>query len=98
MVVSAENPGNLQETLGAGLFELLGIVRVYTKQPGKQAAVLPIVGHRGVNVGDLAKIIHSDFYERFKYARIRGPSAKFETGRVGIDHVLQDGDVIQFHT
>jgi ribosome-interacting GTPase 1 len=97
MVVSAENPGDLQETLGARLFELLGIVRVYTKQPGKEAAVLPIVGHRGMNVGDLAKAIHSDFYNRFKYARIRGPSAKFESGRVGIDHILQDGDVVQFH-
>ena len=98
MVVSAENPGDLREELGAKLFELLGIVRVYTKQPGKEAAVAPIVGHRGMNVGDLAKIIHSDFYERFKYARIRGPSAKFESGRVGIDHVLQDGDIVQFHT
>lgn len=98
MVVSAEKPRNLQERLGASLFELLGIIRVYTKQPGKEAAVLPIVGQRGMNVGDLAKIIHSDFYERFKYARIRGPSAKFESGRVGIDHVLQDGDVVQFHT
>jgi len=98
MVVSAENPGDLREKLGAKLFELLGIVRVYTKQPGKPAAVEPIVGHRGMTVGDLAKIIHSDFYERFKYARIRGPSAKFESGRVGIDHVLQDGDIVQFHT
>jgi len=98
MVVSAENPGDLRERLGTKLFDLLGIVRVYTKQPGKDAAVAPIVGHRGMNVGDLAKIIHSDFYERFKYARIKGPSAKFESGRVGIDHVLQDGDIVQFHT
>jgi len=97
-VVSAENPGDLRETLGAKLFDLLGIVRVYTKQPGKKAAVEPIVGHRGMTVGDLAKLIHSDFYDRFKYARIRGPSAKFESGRVGIDHVLADGDVVQFHT
>ncbi|MDP7207703.1 MAG: TGS domain-containing protein, partial [Candidatus Bathyarchaeota archaeon] len=75
-----------------------GIVRIYTKQPGKPSAVLPIVGLRGINVGDLAKIIHSDFYNRFKYARVTGPSAKFEKGRVGIDHVLQDGDIVQFHT
>ncbi len=98
MVVSAEKPGDLGERLGAKLFELLGIVRVYTKQPGKEAAVAPIVGHRGMNVGDLAKLLHSDFYDRFKYARIRGPSVKFESGRVGIDHVLQDGDIVQFHT
>ena len=98
MVVSAENPGELRETLGAKLFDLLGIVRVYTKQPGKKAAVAPIVGRRGMTVGDLAKTIHSDFYERFKYARVTGPSAKFESGRKGIDHALMDGDVVQFHT
>jgi hypothetical protein len=97
MVVSAESPGELRENLGAKLFELLGIVRVYTKQPGKQAAVEPIVGRRGMTVGDLAKLIHSDFYDRFKFARITGPSAKFESGRKGIDHVLLDGDVVQFH-
>jgi ribosome-interacting GTPase 1 len=98
MVISAENPGRLQENLGAKLFDLLGIVRVYTKQPGKQAAVEPIVGRRGMTVGDLAKTIHSDFYERFKYARVTGPSAKFESGRAGIDHALMDGDTVQFHT
>jgi ribosome-interacting GTPase 1 len=98
MVISAESPGELREALGAKLFDLLGIVRVYTKQPGKKAAVAPIVGRRGMTVGDLAKMIHSDFYERFKYARITGPSAKFERGRVGIDHSLLDGDVVQFHT
>ncbi|MBQ03929.1 GTP-binding protein [Candidatus Bathyarchaeota archaeon] len=98
IVVSTKTPGVLRETLGAKLFDLLGIVRIYTKQPGKPSAVLPIVGLRGMNVGDLAKIIHSDFYNRFKYARVTGPSAKFEKGRVGIDHVLQDGDIVQFHT
>jgi len=98
MFVSAENPGGLAKELGQRLFELLGIIRVYTKQPGKKAAVEPIVGRRGMTVGDLAKLIHSDFYERFKYARVRGPSAKFESERVGLDHVLADGDVVQFHT
>jgi len=98
MFVSAENPGSLTKELGQRLFELLRIIRVYTKQPGKKAAVEPIVGRRGMTVGDLAKLIHSDFYERFKYARVRGPSAKFESGRVGLDHVLADGDVVQFHT
>ena len=98
MFVSAENPGSLAKELGQRLFDLLGIVRFYTKQPGKKAAVEPIVGRRGMTVGDLAKLIHSDFYERFKYARVRGPSAKFESERVGLDHILADGDVVQFHT
>jgi ribosome-interacting GTPase 1 len=98
MVISTSHPKGLQEDLGGKLFDLLDIVRVYTKQPGKKAAIEPIVGRRGISVGALAKMIHSDFFERFKYARIRGPSAKFDSERVGLDHVLMDGDVVQFHT
>ncbi len=97
MVISTLYPKRLREDLGAKLFELLEIVRVYTKQPGKKAAIEPIVGRRGMSVGSLAKMIHSDFFERFKYARIRGPSAKFDSERVGLDHILMDGDVVQFH-
>jgi len=92
-----EGGEGLRELLGARLFELLGVVRVYTKQPGKKAAVEPIVARQGLTVGDLAKTIHSDFYKRFKYARVWGPSAKFESERVGLDHVLADGDVVQLH-
>jgi ribosome-interacting GTPase 1 len=97
LALSLEGGEGLRELLGAKLFELLGIVRVYTKQPGKKAAVEPIVARQGLTVGDLAKTIHSDFYKRFKYARVWGTSAKFESERVGLDHVLADRDVVQLH-
>jgi ribosome-interacting GTPase 1 len=97
LALSMEGGEGLRELLGARLFELLGVVRVYTKQPGKNAAVEPIVARQGLTVGDLAKTIHSDFYKRFKYAKVWGPSAKFESERVGLDHVLADGDVVQLH-
>jgi ribosome-interacting GTPase 1 len=97
LALSMEGGEGLRELIGARLFELLGVVRVYTKQPGKNAAVEPIVARQGLTVGDLAKTIHSDFYKRFKYARVWGPSAKFESERVGLDHVLADGDVVQLH-
>jgi ribosome-interacting GTPase 1 len=98
LVASAEKPEGLRDKLGERLFDLIGVLRVYTKQPGKQVAEAPIVSRRGLTVGELAKMIHSDFYERFKYARIWGPSAKFDNERVGLDHILQDGDIVQFHT
>jgi ribosome-interacting GTPase 1 len=97
LVISAEKSPDLAPSLGLNLFNLLGIVRVYTKQPGKPAAKEPIIGRRGITVGELAKLIHSDFYKRFKYARVWGPSAKFESGRAGINQELSDGDIVQFH-
>ncbi|MFQ6053654.1 MAG: TGS domain-containing protein [Candidatus Bathyarchaeia archaeon] len=75
----------------------MGIVRVYTKEPGREPSKEPIVARRGVTVGGLAKMIHSDFYDRFRYARLWGPSAKFPGERVGLDRELSDGDTVQLH-
>ncbi len=97
LVISAQNTPNLAQTLGDTLFKSLGIIRVYTKQPGKPASKEPIVDRVGLTVGGLAKIIHSDFYKRFRYAKIWGPSAKFDSERVGLDRDLSDGDTVQFH-
>ncbi|HUS78051.1 MAG TPA: GTPase [Patescibacteria group bacterium] len=97
MIISAEKTPELPQKLGSKLFDMLDIIRVYTKQPGKPAATEPIVARKRLTVGDLAKIIHTDFYKRFRYARLWGPSAKFDNERVGVDRQLADGDVVQFH-
>lgn len=97
MVISAERTPSLAEELGRRLFALLQIARIYTKEPGEEPAKEPIVARKGVTVGELAKIIHNDFYERFKYAKIWGPSAKFPNEKVGIDRELDDGTVIQLY-
>ena len=88
----------LPTMIGKKIFNLLEITRIYTKEPGKKPAKDPIVCKPGTTVGDLARIIHNDFYDRFKYARIWGPAAKFDNEKVGIDRILQDGTVIQFYT
>ena len=97
LVTSAERSPDLAETLGARLFENLNIIRVYTKQPGKPPSDDPIVAKAGITIGELAKIIHSDFYKRFRFARLWGPSANFDNERVGLSRGLTDGDVVQFH-
>ena len=96
--LSMEKTPDLDRLIGSKIFKLLEITRVYTKEPGKEPATDPIVCKPGTTVGDLARTIHNDFYERFKYARIWGPAAKFENEKVGIDRVLLDGTVIQLYT
>ena len=97
-VCSFQKTLGLQEALGMKLFELLDIVRIYTKEPGNEPAKEPIVTKGAVTVGDLAKMIHNDFYEHFKYARIWGPSAKFDNEKVGLERELRDGTIIQLYT
>ena len=96
-VCSFQKTRGLQDALGRKLFELLGVVRVYTKEPGQEPAKEPIISRGPITVGELARMIHNDFYERFKYARIWGPSAKFDNEKVGLDRELLDGTVIQLY-
>lgn len=85
------------EELKKAIFSSLDIVRVYTKPPKGPKAEKPIVVKKGTTVIEVAKIVHSDLYERFSYARIWGASAKFPGEKVGANHVLMDGDVVEIH-
>ncbi|MGQ9679889.1 MAG: GTPase [Candidatus Bathyarchaeia archaeon] len=95
--LSVNRDGNLPEIIGSRLFSLLQIKRIYTKEPGMEHSKIPIVVKGKLNVGELAKMIHSDFYSRFKYARIWGTSAKFPGEKVGLDRPLLDGDIVELH-
>jgi hypothetical protein len=94
--VSAEKKANL-EALKEALYDLAGIIRVFTKSPGEEPAYPPIALKKGATVLDVAERIHKDFAKNFKYARVWGKSAKFPGQRVGPDHVLEDGDIVEIH-
>jgi ribosome-interacting GTPase 1 len=86
------------ETLPIATYHLLGVVRIYTKVPGKPADrskpfTLPI----GSTVLDLAREIHRDLEHTMKSARIWG-SGVFDGQSVKRDHELHDGDLVELHT
>src|SRR5579864_2677315 len=85
------------ETLRLELFRLLGVIRVYTKAPGRRAdKSVPYVFRRGITVEEVAAVVHKDFAERLKYARVWG-SHTYEGQMVQREHVLDDGDVLELH-
>lgn len=87
------------EDLGSEIFGMLDIMRVYTKEPNKRdASPRPFTIKKGSSVFDLAKRIHSDFYEQFAYAKVWGKHLRFSPQRVGGTFVLEDGDVVELHT
>jgi len=86
------------EKIGEALFKMLGIVRVYTKEiQRREPSLEPFVVKGEATVIDIAKLIHSEFYKNFKYARIWGPSAKYPGIKVGSKHTLEDGDILEIH-
>ena len=97
LAVSCINNRGL-EKLGENIFIMLKIIRIYTKEPSsKTPSKKPIVVKEGTNVIEIAKKLHSEMYKGFKYARIWGPSAKYPGEKVGANHVLMDGDVVEIH-
>jgi len=85
------------ESLPGEIFSRLAILRVYTKPPGKPASMTdPVILPKGSTVKDAAKSIHKDFARNMKYTRKWGKGA-FDGQRVEKDHVLEDGDVLEFH-
>jgi small GTP-binding protein len=89
--------GNGLEELKLKTFQVLDIIRVYTKTPGQKPDFNdPIILDRGSRLEDAAAQVHKDFLAKLKYARIWG-SGKHDGIMVKRDHILQDGDVIELH-
>jgi len=96
LAVSATTGQGLHE-LGALLFRLLGVVRVYTKAPGHHAEkTRPFTLRRGETVRDVARLVHRDLEHSVRYARVWGHSG-FEGQQVGPEHALADRDTVELH-
>jgi ribosome-interacting GTPase 1 len=85
------------ETLRGLAYDQLGVIRVYTKVPGKPVdRSRPFTIPLGGTVEDLAHEIHRDLAAKLKFARIWG-SGVYDGQTVRRDHVLHDADVIELH-
>ncbi len=94
--ISAREGTGLEE-LKAKIYQVLDIIRVYTKAPGKKPEFDdPIILERGSTLADAAADVHKDFAAKMKYARIWG-SGKHDGVMAKRDHILQDGDIIELH-
>jgi small GTP-binding protein len=96
IAISAQQGMGLEE-LKSKIYEVLDIIRVYTKAPGSKPDFTdPIVIPRGSTLADAAAEVHKDFAANMKYARIWG-SGKHDGVMARRDHILKDGDIIELH-
>jgi len=96
LVISAATGAGLKE-LAAKCFEMLGLIRVYAKPPGKPADMTdPFTLPASSTVMDLAMLIHRQLAEKLKSARIWGTGV-YGGQNVQRNHVLNDKDVVELH-
>ena len=79
------------------IYKGLNIIRIYTKSPGKPAdRTEPVILKRGSRVIDAARAVHKDFANKLRHTRMWG-SSKFGGQNVQKNHLLEDGDALEFH-
>ncbi|MCJ7787082.1 50S ribosome-binding GTPase, partial [Patescibacteria group bacterium] len=86
------------EELKKEIFDLLEIVRVYTKPSNKSSPDFehPFIFKKNSRLIELTSQIHRDFFFSFKYAKLFKKNFK-KPQFVGKDYILQDEDIIEIH-
>ncbi len=94
--IAAEHGTGLED-LRTAIYDFLKVIRVYTKQPGKPPDMTsPFTCPIGSTVVQMAELVHRDFAEKLKSARIWGTGVH-DGQAVGREHVLHDKDVVELH-
>ncbi len=97
IAVSAEK-GWYIERLKELIFEKLSLIRIFMKEPGKEADMKePLITFKGVSVRDVCNKLHKDFVSKFKFCRVWGKSSKFPGQKLTLRHILDDRDVLEIH-
>ncbi|SDZ85740.1 hypothetical protein SAMN04488065_0819 [Haloplanus vescus] len=94
--ISAEEEKGL-DALKEEIWNALGLIRVYMDKPSRGVDYdEPLVLREGEHtVDDALNKLGGTLDERFRFARVTGPSAQHDEQQVGRDHELQDEDVMR---
>ena len=93
--ISAEKEKGL-DGLVERIWEELGLIRIYMDKPGRGVdREEPLILREGDTVDDACEKLGGSFDDRFRFARVTGPSAKHDEQQVGRDHELADEDVLR---
>ncbi len=92
---SCTQSGNI-DRIPQMIIDWLGVIRVYTKIPGKKADLEhPYTVFEGQTVEDICALVHKDFYENLRFARLwRGKSDPITVSRT---ETVKDEDILELH-
>ncbi len=77
------------------IVQRLELIKIFLKKQGhKTDFEEPLIVKLNSTIKDVCDKIHRKFASQFRYAVISGPSAKHTNQRVGLEHVVKEGDAI----
>ncbi|HII71396.1 TPA: GTP-binding protein [Candidatus Woesearchaeota archaeon] len=97
VLVSASQGVGIEEVKDV-IFNHLEFIRIWCKEAGKKADMtVPLILREGATIETMCRKLHKDFVTKFKFARVWGPSAKFDGQVLMLKHELKDNDVVELH-
>jgi uncharacterized protein len=92
--ISADSGLNI-ELLKEKIYEKLDFIRLYMRPKGGETDFKePLIIRRNSTVEDVCNKLHRSMKKEFRYGLVWGKSVKFGGQRVGLQHVLQDEDIL----
>ena len=92
--ISADANINI-DALKEAMYQRLDFIRIYMRPKGGETDYKePMIMKNGSKVQDVCNKIHRNMAKNFRYGLVWGKSAKFAGQKVGLDHVLEDEDVL----
>ena len=72
------------------IWKLTNLMKIFPKNKDE-----PMILEKGDSIKEFTSKIHKSFLEKFKTAKVTGKSAKFPNQQVGLNHKLEDGDIVE---
>ena len=87
------------EKLKRQIYNSLEFISIFMKPQGEKADLEePMVVRKGTSIAEICQRLHRDFVRKFRYSQVWGPSAKFPGQTVGLNHEVQDQDIVSIIT
>ncbi|MBU0591714.1 GTP-binding protein [Candidatus Micrarchaeota archaeon] len=95
-IAIAAEKGEGIEKLKEIAYQKLNLINIFTKRKGEETDLEePLVVRRGIKISEVCDRLHRDLRKEFRYAMVWGKSVKHQPQKVGLAHILADGDIIQ---
>lgn len=95
IAISADRKINI-DYLKRSIYDKLAFIRIFLKPRGDKIDYEePLIMNQNCTIRDVCLKIHRNFVKDFKYAYVWGKSVKFSSQKVGLDHILQDKDILR---
>ena len=92
--VSADSGINI-DLLKEKIYEKLDFIRIYMRPKGGETDYKePLIIRRDSTIEDVCNKLHRSMKKEFRYGLVWGKSVKFGGQRVGLQHTLEDEDVL----